>query len=237
MTAWDARLLARTFALVSLAFLAALLLTAATDEGGVAWLERIARTLPALPLAGAAGAWLALSPLRTRGDLRALAAIGRNPWQIVRPAVAASALAHVCGAALVVSSALAAGTFFPRAAAKPPVVFRDGDFIDEAKGIRIRADGMMQGAPITSPPSATRVPPMGRFAVGTVLLLWGAALPMWALLERRRRRALGYGLATAGATIFCFHAAAAGAMPALVAVLPSGALLAGATVRYRRESQ
>jgi hypothetical protein len=240
MNAWDARLAARTFALIALAFLAALLLTAATDEGGVAWIERIARTLPALPLAGAAGAWLATAPLRTRGDLRALASIGRNPWQIARPAVAASVLAHVLAAALAVSSALAAGTFFPRAAAKPPLAFRGGDWVDEGRGIRILADGAMTGAPIRAAAVRAPIPPFGGFAVGCVLLLWGSALPMWALLlvedSRARRIGLGYAAATSAGTIVCFHAAAVGALPAILAVIPSGALLAGAAVRYRRQS-
>ena len=48
---------------------------------------------------------------------------------------------------------------------------------------------------------------------------------------------LFYAAATGGATIVCFHAAAVGALPALAAVLPSGALLAGAAVRYRRQSR
>jgi hypothetical protein len=228
------RVAGRTLALLSLAFVLALLLTAATDEGSVAWLERVSRTLPALPIAGAAGAWLAMAPLRARGDVRALAAIGRNRWEIARPAIAASLAAHAAAAVLVASSALAVGTFFPRAAARPPVVFRDGDFIDEGRGVRIHADGSMTGAEI-EPSASHGVPPLGRLAVGGVLLLAGAALPMWALVMRRRNAAaaLAFGAATGGVTIVCFHAAAVGALPALAAVLPSGALLAGAALRYR----
>lgn len=247
LTAWDVKVAGRTLALLAVAFVAALLLTAATDEGGVAWLERISRTLPALPIAGAAGAWLAMAPLRTRGDVRALAAIGRNPWELARPAIAASLACHALAAALVASSALAVGTFFPRAAARPLVAFEGGDFIDEGRGVRIRADGSMISAEIAPGSTPSGVPPFGRLAVSGVLLLAGAALPMWALgpgrgRTRRVRRkqlaaALAFGAATGGATIVCFHAAAVGALPALTAVLPSGALLAGAALRYRERGK
>lgn len=235
MTPWDKRTFARTLALTVVAFVAALLLGAATDEGNVRWMERVARTLPALPIAGAAGAWLAMAPLRTRGEVRALAAIGRNPWEIVRPAIAACAFAHLVAAILALSSAVAVGTFFPRAAARPALVFRDGDFVDEGRGVRILADGTMEGAPITAAPKKEDVPPFGRLAVAGMLLFAGIAIPMWALRrERLRKVVLAYG-ATAGATIVCFHGAAVGAFPALAAVVPSGALLAGAALRYRRE--
>jgi hypothetical protein len=236
LTAWDVKVAGRTLALVAVAFVGALLLGAATDEGGVAWIDRVARTLPVLPIAGAVGAWLAMSPLRTRGDLRALAAIGRNPWQIARPAIAASIAAHVVAAALALSSSVAVSTFYPRASARPPVVFRDGDFVDEGKGVRIHTDGTMTGAEIIAPPQRDRVPPLGRVTVAGVLLLAGMALPMWALaLGRRRVRPALAIAATGGATIFCFHAAAVGALPALTAVVPSGALLVGAALRYRQD--
>ena len=131
------------------------------------------------------------------------------------------------------------GTFFPRAAARPPIAFRDGDFIDEGRGVRIRADGSMTASEIAPGFAPHGVPPLGRLAVGGVLLLAGAALPMWALVMRRKQvaAALAFGAATGGATIVCFHAAAVGALPAVTAVLPSGALLAGAALRYRQRSK
>jgi hypothetical protein len=72
----------------------AVLVEAVTDEG-VTWMVRLARALPALPLASAAGAAMAIRVLHTRGEVRALEALGRPP--------ARSGLAAAVGATLVVA--------------------------------------------------------------------------------------------------------------------------------------
>jgi hypothetical protein len=235
VNAWDARVARRALALSLLAFVCALLLTAATDEGGVSWLERAIRTLPALPLAGAAGAHLAMAPLRARGDVRALRAIGRSHWEIVRPAIAASVGLHACAAVTVaLAPDLAVQTFFPRPVAASDIVWDGRDFLDTARGVRIRADGSMDRT-ASAPAPERHAPSYARLSVAMTLLFSGAALPMWALVVRRRQVvAVGMaGAATAGATIVCFHAAAVGQLPAIAAAVPSGALLVGAALRYR----
>ena len=66
-------------ALGALLFAIACLLTGATDEGSVHWATRAARTLPVVPLCGAAVTWLALRRARRRGELLALESIGASP--------------------------------------------------------------------------------------------------------------------------------------------------------------
>jgi hypothetical protein len=178
-----------------------------------------------------------MAPLRVRGDERALAAIGRSPWEIARPAIASSVLLHAISAiVLAASPSKLLQTFFPRPPATQSIVWNGHDFQDTVRGIFIHADGSMEKTTATSLLEVGN-PSFARLAVALVLLCAGAALPMWALLVRRKQAAaVGIaGAATAGATILCFHAAAVGALPALTAALPSGALLAGAALRYREK--
>jgi hypothetical protein len=232
VTAWDVKIARRALVLSIVAFACALLVTAATDEGNVSWLERIARTLPVLPIAGGLGAWLTMAPLRTRGDVIALEALGRNPWEMARPAIAASVLLHALACALL--AILPVHGFFPRPAPVSSIVFKDGDFVDGTKGVRIHADGTLEPADIVSS-SHEQTPGGARFAVGAMLLFAGAALPMWALVVRREQAAKAAlaGAVTGGATVLCFHASAQGQLPAIAAAVPSGALLAFALMRYR----
>ena len=81
MTAWDARTFARGLAIALATLGIAFVVTAASDEGGIAWGERAGRALPIAPVCAAVGAWLALAPGRARGEDVALAALGRSPWE------------------------------------------------------------------------------------------------------------------------------------------------------------
>jgi hypothetical protein len=111
---FDLRVFARSLTLAALAFALALLITAATDEGGVAWLFRFARALPAAPVCAAAGAWLALRPVHARGELRALEALGASPARVRVPAVlGAGGGAVVAAIVLLRVEAVDVGAFFP----------------------------------------------------------------------------------------------------------------------------
>src|SRR6185312_432760 len=91
VTRWDAIVFFRAAVLAALALGLACLITAATDEGGVAWGERAGRTLPLTPICAAVGAWGALAAVRARGEVRALEALGRSRVQIAAAAVAGAA--------------------------------------------------------------------------------------------------------------------------------------------------
>src|ERR1700722_9478623 len=97
-TVWDTRPLARASLAAARARGLAWLVTAATDEGGVAWGERAGRTLPLAPLCAAVGAWAALAPVMARGEAAALGALGRSPAQIAAAAVGGGAKGALGGA-------------------------------------------------------------------------------------------------------------------------------------------
>lgn len=228
----------RTAGLLALVFAVAVLVTAASDEGNVPWTVRVARTLPALPLAGAAAAFLTLAPLRQRGDVRALAALGQAPWRIVRPAVLACVAPHVVVAVLVFASPrVEVSAFFPRTPTTERIVPVGDGFVDVRRGVTVHADGTLEPAAQTVRGLAgdTGVPRGGRTAIAALLVLAGAALPLAFVVARREdwiRLSLA-GLAAAGATVLALHLAAAGQLHPLAAAVPWAALLALAALRYR----
>src|ERR1700723_416531 len=129
--------------MASAAFALAWLVTATTDEGGVAWAERVGRTLPLAPLCAAIGAAVALAPVRSRGEARALAALGRARLEIAAGAVAGAALTALLAAALLgLVRAVDVAGFFPTATHASAWRWEGGTFVDAARGLRVAADGM-----------------------------------------------------------------------------------------------
>ncbi|MDP9035372.1 MAG: hypothetical protein M3O50_11235 [Myxococcota bacterium] len=252
-TLWDARLFARSAAAAAFAFLVTWLVTAATDEGGVAWAERAARAAPLAPACAAAGVWLVLAPVRSRGEALALAALGQSPARTAAGAVLGSAC-------LAVSAAMLLGTcrrvnvagFFPAATRATAWVWQRGEFVEPIRGLRVNADGAPSAFPGGAASSLGAVPAFGRLAAALSTAAAGIALPLLvahaalsrpsdpsrsAMDRRRWRRSVATVLLLAvialAATIFIFQAAAARRVPAAAGTLPPIALLAFA-VRWCR---
>ncbi len=239
MTAWDARQVAGSSLFAALAFLLAWLVTAATDEGSVAWSVRAARTLPLAPACAALGTWLGQARAWARGEGRALAALGRSPLASSAPAVlGGAAIAWIAAVAMGFSGSVDIDGFYPLA--RSPDVYvaaGDGAFIDLVSGYRIEKDGAIVApaatgnAPRGVPPS--RLPERARAAAASSTGLAGLALP---LLVARGRRGSRVGtvlvlLLMAVASIFLFHAAAVRRVSAMSTVLPPLAVLSFALVR------
>ncbi len=100
-TVWDARVALRAVAVAALAFGMAWVVTATTDEGGLAWGVRIGRSLPVAPACAAVGAAIALAPARARGELRALASLGRSPFESAFAAAVGGAVVALVAAVIV----------------------------------------------------------------------------------------------------------------------------------------
>jgi hypothetical protein len=247
VTRWDANVLSRAAMVAMLALALAWLVTAATDEGGVAWGERAGRTLPLTPLCAAIGAWGALAAVRARGEALALEALGRSPEQIAMAAVVGGALVALVAAAAIggVPSVDVTG-FYPTATHRSAWQWHGGDFVDLIQGLRVGADG----APVRLAGEAewtkvTAIPIHGRAAAALETALAGVALPMVvgsALLASREpapraRERLVTTIASA-VTVACsvglFQAAAARRLPAVLAAVPPAVLLAFGVWRYRR---
>jgi hypothetical protein len=239
-TSWDVRVAAATVALGALLFGVACVIGAATDEGSVRWATRAARTLPVVPLLGAAVTYLALRRARRRGELLALETLGCSPSRAAAFVVAAATALSVAAAACVVGfRGGAVEAFFPRAAAPTDVHPVADGFADDARGVHIAPGGEMSAAPKKASEPAGRA--RGRAAAAAVVLLaLGAALPL--LTARAERGGQGRAVAAAAVTcvlcVFLLQAAAAGRAPPALACVPAVALLVFAALRYveRREA-
>jgi hypothetical protein len=237
-TPWDARQLVRAATVAALTLAMAWMVTAATDEGGVSWGARAGRTLPLTPLCAAVGAWVALAPVRSRGEAVALQAIGRSPAQIAAAAVAGGALVAVVAAVLLGAlHGVDVAGFFPTATRASAWTWSGAAFVDRAQGLSVGADGVPQW--IAAEPGAAPggVPAYGRAAAALETALAGVALPLLlahGLLVRARALPLvAAGAAAVASSVVLFQAAAARQAPAALAVLPPVALLAFAVRRYR----
>lgn len=237
MTPWDARAFARgaTMALLCLGLVAAV--TAASDEGGLAWGVRAGRTLPLAPVCAAVGAWLALAPARARGDDLALETLGRSPWQRHAAAVLGGAVVAAAAALVVaLSSRVDIEGFYPRAEATLRWHFDGASFLTEDRHWRIALDGTPTLLPGAAEAAPSSLPRAARAAAALSTALAGLGLPVLAAQARSRAdvlRGLGKLATTALLTILAFQAAAAARIPALVAPLPSLLLLAWAASGYR----
>jgi len=256
LTRWDTRVALRALVLGAIAFLVAWLVTATTDEGGIAWGVRAGRTLPIAPVCAAIATAIVIAQARARGEVRALEALGRSPAENAIAAVAGGAATAVVAALVMAASAkVDVDGFFPVARHGVTYAFVEGGFVDRASGWRIEADGAI--ARVDADPSASASASLPRHARNAAALstgLSGIALPLLAahlLLTRplaasgARRARFGRGsplrafavvAAAAVASILSFHAAAVGRIPALVASLPMALLLAAALFRYRSKS-
>jgi hypothetical protein len=242
---------ARSASMSLLAFGMAWLVTAVTDEGGVAWGERAGRTLPVIPVCAAIGVWVALAPARARGEGRAMAALGRSRLQVGAAAVSGAALVCALAAvALVVSSRLDASGFFPTARRADTWRWTGTEFVDAARGALVREDGAPQTIATFAPdardlaPPLAAIPPHGRGAAALALGLAGLAVPLLLAhamlvrpadrrLGRADARALGAAIGAVAASVVLFQASAAQRVPAVLGALPPAALLAFAVGRYR----
>src|SRR5512140_1295154 len=164
-SSWDARALRRAFGVGALMVALAWLVTAATDEGNVAWAARLGRALPTTPICAAIGAWIAIAPARGRGELRALAALGRSPWQNARAAALGGAMvAAIAGLSVMTSSWVDVEGFYPAIGGSADVRFEGGVFVDHDSGWQIAADGALARATTPPVPRDAHVPPHGRTA-------------------------------------------------------------------------
>ncbi len=244
-TAWDTQVFARAAAAAAATLVLAWLVTAATDEGGVPWGERVGRTLPLAPLCAALGVSAALAPVRWRGEAGALAALGRSRVQVAAGAVAGGALVALAAALFIglVRRVDVAG-FYPTATRASGWRWDGAAFVDALRGLRVDADGVPRRVPVEVGAVAASLPVHARAAAALTTALAGLALPLLlshAMLSRPPETRWGRrdawvataALASVAASVVLFQSAAAHQLPALSATAPALALLALAVQRYR----
>jgi hypothetical protein len=248
---WDVRIAVRAAAIGVLVFVVAWLVTAATDEGGISWAERAGRVMPIAPACSAVGAWAVLSHAVARGETLAVAALGRQESLIALPAVLGSAAVSLMVAAVIVSFPwIGIDGFYPAVVHATVWVWRDGAFVDLARGVVVGSDGAPRFLRVAAHALAPVGPPAaGRLAAALATSAAGLALPRLAAhavlssthRNLRVRRYCGGRLPTVlvaivavAMTAALFQSAAATRTPALLAPLPSVALLAYSGVLFRR---
>ena len=237
----------RSAAVCSFALVLACLLTAATDEGDVGWAERVGRTLPLVPVCSAVGAWAALAPATARGEVRALAALGRSRAQSAAGAVAGgSMVALAASIALATVHRIDAGGFFPTIARSDLWRWDGSGFVDFARGLLVGPRGEIERISVADGQFAAtleRLPSHARLAAALAVALAGIGFPLLiahamvsrpdARVARTDARSLFAAAAAVALTILLFQAAASGHVPALWGVAPPALLLAFAMQRYR----
>jgi len=191
---------------------------AATDEGGVPWLERLGRVAPLAPLLAAGAAWLTQRRLRTRGDEDALQALGASPPAVRRPAAIGATAAGLAAAAFV-ARGTAQSAFYPKPIPPPAFAFQaaDGHWVDETHGISVASGGELARAPIHAAPA---VSDHGSLAVTVLTVALSSALFAWAGTSARARTPIFAG-AVAVLTLLAFQAVAAGVAPPSTPLVPS----------------
>jgi hypothetical protein len=228
-------MLLRALATATAAWIVCVLVVAATDEGSVPWAARLGRSLPAAPIAAAIGVALTVSTARTRGELRALEALGRSERDSVLSAVVGSLIPCTALAVLALCTVLDVSSFFPRPDARKIHVRPDGvAFVDEERGLRIDPDGSFSMGTIRSAvdeslPRGARVATFGAVLFASIVFALAASRTP----GPERRRSIVWATATSGASIALFQLSAAGRLPPLLGVAPQAALLFAWRFRYR----
>ncbi len=236
----------RSAALACAMVVLAVVITAATDEGGLRLGERLARVLPLVPVCVALATALAMAGPSIRGEARALEALGRSPLACATGAAVGAAMVGLLAAVWVVLEGnLSVRAFFPMVHAVEPYRFEAGSFSNLRAGMRVTTDGMITLLPAieraTSEPHALAMeglPPHARAAAALVTALGsvGFALTMAVAPRTRVRWATVPLLATAAVSAVCFQASASALLPALMAPGPPTLLLVGAAWTAYRAS-
>ncbi|MGA2448192.1 MAG: hypothetical protein ABTD50_05930 [Polyangiaceae bacterium] len=252
---WDLRIASRAAAVGALALLVAWLVTAATDEGGISWTERSGRIFPVAPACSAVGAWAALVRAVRRGETLALTALGRRDSRIVAPVVLGAAAVSLATALAIASLPwIGLSGFYPSAVHANAWVWREGSFVDLARGIAVGPSlvPMALAMPARALAQQAGTPDAGRAAAAIATAAAGLALPLMAahavLSGARSNQRLGGRAAgrrtvaiacvvDVGATAALFQAAASGRTPALLAVVPPLVLLAYAIAALGRRAE
>jgi hypothetical protein len=212
----------------------ALLITAVSDEGGVAWGERLSRTLPVVPLCATVPVAWSVFGARPRSEARALALLGRSP----AGSAAAAALGGVSGGlaagiVVLVLPGVSVHAFLPTVHTTAPFTFTSSAFRYADGGWSVMRDGSIAlAAPAASMPggAASFAEGAARWAAASVVLVGTLAFVATVVAARpgRLRRSGLLLLVTSAASVLVLQGAALGRVPLWAAPGPASLLLIGA---------
>ena len=225
MTAYDWLLGRRTAALgiamAALLFLAML----GTDDAAGTHAGRLGRLAALSSLAGGAAASVAMAQARSRGEVRALGAMGLPDIRASLGAVLGGTLVGMLGAPLALLPGVDLTPLFPHALpAGGGWVRANGAWVDSARGVRVDVDGALSWVGVAPSGISTM---LSTPALATLIALGVAAvaLPLWATARGAAVRRAVVSFAIASAAVFVFHLVAADRISAAALVIPPLLLL------------
>jgi hypothetical protein len=226
-------LLARRTAALGVA-LAALIFSVmvGTDDPLATLGGRLGRLAALSSVAGAGAAFVATEQARSRGELRALGALGVAPVVTTRGAVVGGAAVGGAGAILAGMSAVDLSPLFPRAAPFGGSWVPQGDaWLETTRGVLVRAGGELVSVGATAVASeASHVP---RGATVAALGLAAIGLPLWGTARGPVAHRATVALVAACAAVGAFHLVAAERLPAAALAIAPALLTADAWILHR----
>lgn len=222
-TRWDSLVAQRAFGATALLVVISIIVTAASDEGGVAWRERITRSVPAWPLACAGGVAIVIARARRRGETRALESLGATPRRIRRPATMGGVFGVLAALGVAAAMAVPLGSLYPQPPADLGLEPEGDAFVSVAAGRRVEADGTVVDldpkARGGTAPSGVEPSPL---AIWTTLVM--ATVAMGIVAAHPWGRPAAFRLAILGiavlASLLGFQLAAAGRATAWIGSIP-----------------
>jgi hypothetical protein len=226
---WERRI-ARRAAGLSLAIAALGWVVLAATDATTGWSGRLARLAALLPVCGALGAWSTLAQARSRGESRALEAIGASPLAVALGAALGGAAVALAAPLLVSFPQVDLAALFPRI--DPPHPFRvvGGALLDPLRGVLVERGGALAAAPREV--AGVAAPAGGRPMTALALLVAAVGAPAWSVAPGGRGRRLAAGVTAALGAVVAFHLVAAGHVPGAALLLPGLLLVGDAVAAY-----
>jgi hypothetical protein len=222
LTRYDASLGARALLFTAVCVAVATAVVMLTDEPFSNAHMRVARLSAFAPALAAVGASVAIAQAQSRGELRALVALGAAPWRASRGAAVATWLVGAIAVGLLISSYADPAALFP--IVTPASWQRAGaGLVETATGVYVSMSGELSFASLRASPMVEYQP--SRWAAAMAIAPLAATVPSWiATPSRLGARALAASLSIV-ATVFLLHAVAAGQLGSSALLLTAAPIL------------
>ena len=230
MTPFDRALFRQTLATATVATLVTIGVVVSTDEATSTLPMRVARLAALSPLIVAISVLAVTARARSRGEVRALGALGNPPWRAARGAALAGGALAALGVLALLSPWADAASLFP---AVHPAIDWTLDATGEsarALDVAISANGALRFVTSAKAPGFTA---LHAWSAAPCLVPIACAVPAWAVTPMSPRSSVVSIAATGTLAIVALHLIASGRVPALFGAL-SVVPLAAATVHARR---
>jgi hypothetical protein len=180
---------------------------------------RVARLAAMAPGLAALGGWVALSQAASRGEIRALGALGASPWRAGVGASVAGWLIGAVSALVLCSTWVDTSALFPAVSSSATWRAEGGAFLEPFAGVRVLPDGSFGVLEVVRPKPAGPRPGTvdALVAVGPLAVI----LPIWVIAPLTTRGRAAAAALTGALLILLLHLVAGGQARSVVLVLAS----------------